>query len=51
MVRLVAVRVQDAQVLFSVDPAGDNDLHALLLSDLENFVGVIGFVGQKSLSL
>lgn len=49
--RLVAVRVQYAQVLFAVDPAGDDDLHALLLCDLDNFVGVIGFVGQKGLGL
>jgi len=49
--RLVAVRVQDARVLFAVDPARDDDLHATLLCCLNNLVTVVGFVSQKCLGL
>lgn len=38
MARLLAVRVQDALIFLAVDPAGDDDLHALLLGHLDNFV-------------
>ncbi|MFZ3140950.1 hypothetical protein, partial [Polaromonas sp.] len=48
---LVAVRVQDALVLFAVDPAGDDDLHALILCSLDNFVRVACFASQKRLGL
>ena len=35
--RFVAVRVQGT-LFFAVDPAGDDDLHAVLLGALDNFV-------------
>ena len=38
MARLLTVHVQDALVLLAVDPAGDDDLHALLLCSLDNLV-------------
>ena len=48
---LASVLVQKALVLFVLDPAGDEDLHALTLLSLDKFVRVICFVSQKRLGL
>ena len=48
---LVAVLVQGARVLFAVDPAGDDDLHALTFCSLGYFFRVVCFVSQKRLGL
>ena len=50
MMCLVAVPVQNA-LLFAVDLAGDDDLHALGLCTLENFIRVVCLVRQKRLGL
>ena len=43
----VAVLVQDARVLFAVDPAGDDDLYALTLCSLDNFFRVLILLCHK----
>ena len=43
--------VQNTLILFAVDPAGDDDLHAIFFCGLDNCVGVIRFVRQKCLGL
>ena len=49
--RLVMVPVQDALVIFAVDPARDDDLYATLLGGLDNLVRIACLVCQKDLGV